>query len=289
MERLQLLKDVLSVRTCTYQEDYLVEFLRNYLTEKNYDFFIDEFKNVYVTKTSPEFEGQHFPCVVAHTDTVHWGMKSINIKEEIKLDYQKREKLSLKAYDDEGNPSGIGGDDKAGVFGCLSCLEDLPHIKVALFVSEETGCHGSKMANSEFFSDVAYAIQFDGPENYMITEVCSGIRLFDRNSYFFDVIDGVFTEKMEYHQYMIHPYTDVSMLKMKFDFACVNISIGYYNYHTAHEYVVLDDVERGIDVCKTIIERLGYEKQLYEYKKPTYNRHFYVKDEDEDFVQRYLF
>ena len=273
MERLQLLKDVLSVPTCTYKEDKMVEFLKNYLTEKNYNFFIDEHKNVYVTKTSPEFEGQPFPCVVAHTDTVHFEMKPINIQEEIRLDFQQRRKPVLKAYDDEGAPSGIGGDDKAGVFGCLVCLEDLPHIKVALFVSEETGCHGSKKANEEFFSNVGYTIQFDGPQNYMITEVCHGVRLFDRDSEFFNVIDGVFSEKMEYHEYMIHPYTDVAMLKMKFDFACVNISIGYYNYHTPHEYVVLDDVERGIDVCKTIIERLGNTKQEYEYVKPKYNNY----------------
>jgi tripeptide aminopeptidase len=270
MERLQLLKDVLSVPTCTYKEDKMVEFLKNYLTEKNYDFFVDRHKNVYVTKTSPEFEGQPFPCVVAHTDTVHWGMKPINVLEEMKMDFQHQKKLALKGYDDDGEPSGIGGDDKAGVFGCLVCLEDLPHVKVALFVSEETGCHGSKKADEEFFSNVGYTIQFDGPENYMITEVCHGVRLFDRESEFFNVIDSVFKEKMEYYEYKIHPYTDVAMLKMKFDFACVNISIGYYNYHTPHEYVVLDDVERGIDVCKTIIERLGNTKQQCVYERPTY-------------------
>ena len=123
MERLQLLKDVLSVPTCTYKEDKMVEFLKNYLTENNHDFFVDKHNNVYVTKTAPEFEGQPFPCVVAHTDTVHWDMKPINIKEEIKRDFQLKEKLALKGYDDEGHPSGIGGDDKAGVFGCLVCLE----------------------------------------------------------------------------------------------------------------------------------------------------------------------
>ena len=99
-----MLKDVLSVPTCTYKEDKMVEFLKNYLTEKNYDFFVDKHKNVYVTKTSPEFEGQPFPCVVAHTDTVHWDMKPINIKEEMKRDFQHQEKLALKGYDDEGNP-----------------------------------------------------------------------------------------------------------------------------------------------------------------------------------------
>lgn len=285
----QLLKSVLSVPTKTYNETLMIMFISEWLEKHNIDYYEDSYGNVYATKTTGEVSDDfYYPCVISHTDTVH-NIDTINIHEEYLPNAQGESKLAYKAYNDFGNPTGIGGDDKAGVFACLTLLKEMDNLKAAFFVSEETGCHGSKMANSEFFSDVAYAIQFDGPENYMITEVCSGIRLFDRNSYFFDVIDGVFTEKMEYHQYMIHPYTDVSMLKMKFDFACVNISIGYYNYHTAHEYVVLDDVERGIDVCKTIIERLGYEKQLYEYKKPTYNRHFYVKDEDEDFVQRYLF
>lgn len=269
MERnYQLLKDVLSVPTKTYKEDRMIEFLVNWLTENQIPFQVDEHRNIYATKSSQDItEDFYFPCVIAHTDTVH-QLDVINVREMDLPNAQGVIKPSLKAFNDLGQPTGIGGDDKCGVYACLELLKELPNLKAAFFVSEETGCHGSKKADENFFSNVGYTIQFDGPENYMITEVCHGVRLFDRESEFFNVIDSVFKEKMEYHEYKIHPYTDVAMLKMKFDFSCVNISIGYYNYHTPHEYVVLDDVERGIDVCKTIIERLGNTKQEYVYEPP---------------------
>jgi di/tripeptidase len=178
--------------------------------------------------------------------------------------------LSLKGYNPDGKPVGIGGDDKCGVYGALVSLRDLPHLKAAFFVSEETGCLGSRKASPEFFSDVAYAIQLDAPSNYMVTEVCSGIRLFDRNSEFFRIADEVLTEKFAHHEFQIHPYTDVSQLKIKFDFSCINFSCGYYNYHTMHEYVVVEDLQNSIHTAHEMINRLGYTK--HEYERQGYNR-----------------
>jgi di/tripeptidase len=260
MNNLELLKDVLSVPTKTYQEERMVAFLVNWLTENNIPHFVDEHNNVYATKQeSPELpEDFYFPCVISHTDTVH-NIDTINIHEEMLNNAQGEEKLSYKAYNDEGNPTGIGGDDKCGVFACLTLLQELPNVKAAFFVSEETGCHGSLKASEEFFENVGYGIQFDAPENWMVTERCFGQVLFDRDSEFFESCDKVLTEGMDnnYMEYMVHPYTDVYALRGKFDFSCINISIGYYNYHTKHEYVVVEDVFNGIDMGKKMIESLG--------------------------------
>ena len=169
------------------------------------------------------------------------------------------------------NPTGIGGDDKAGVYACLKLLTELPYLKAAFFVSEETGCHGSKAADENFFSNVGYVIQFDAPENWMITEKCFGQILFDRNSDFFNSVNKVLTEGMPKQdlEYMVHPYTDVWALRSKFDFSCINFSIGYYNYHTANEYVVVEDVMNGIKMGKKIIESLGYNLHYKEAKIET--------------------
>jgi di/tripeptidase len=184
----------------------------------------------------------------------------INVIEEQLPNAQDELKLSLKGYNDLGRPTGIGGDDKCGVFACMTLLRELPYLKAAFFVSEETGCHGSRSADPEFFENVGYGIQFDAPENWMITEKCFGQVLFDRDSEFFKSCDEVLTEGMvkENMQYMVHPYTDVYALRGKFDFSCINFSIGYYNYHTANEYVVVDDVFNGIEMGKKMIEKLGY-------------------------------
>ena len=263
---LKLLKDVLSVPTVTYQEDLMVEFLKNWLTENNIEYHIDENNNVYAVKQESILipENFYFPCVVAHTDTVH-KIDAINIKEEMLLNAQKEPKLSLKAYNDKGFPTGIGGDDKCGVFACLTLLKELPNLKAAFFVSEETGCHGSHRANKDFFKNVGYAIQFDAPENWMITEKCFGQVLFDRDSEFFNACNEVLTEGMkDKMRYMVHPYTDVYALRGQFDFSCINFSIGYYDYHTKNEYVVIEDVFNGIEMGKKMIENLGYKLHFKE-------------------------
>jgi len=272
MNNLELLKDVLSVPTKTYQEERMVAFLVNWLTENNIPHFVDKHNNVYATKqeSSELPEDFYFPCVISHTDTVH-NIDTINIREEMLINTQGEEKLSYKAYNDEGNPTGIGGDDKCGVFACLTLLQELPNVKAAFFVSEETGCHGSLKASKEFFTNVGYGIQFDAPENWMVTERCFGQVLFDRDSDFFESCNKVLTEGMDqdYMEYMVHPYTDVYALRGKFNFSCINFSIGYYNYHTKHEYVVVEDVFNGINMGKKMIENLG--NKLHYKKNVEYN------------------
>jgi acetylornithine deacetylase/succinyl-diaminopimelate desuccinylase-like protein len=73
-------------------------------------------------------------------------------------------------------------------------------------------------------------------------------------------------------EYMVHPYTDVYALRKKFDFSCINFSIGYYDYHTKYEYVVIEDVFNGIDMGKKMIEELGYKLH---YKKSVSNKFIY--------------
>jgi putative aminopeptidase FrvX len=265
-----LLKSVLSIPTKTYQEQFMIEFITNWLTQNNIPFEVDDMFNIYATKqTDPNIE--YFPCVVSHTDTVH-NLDTINIREEQLPNEKKEIKLSLKAYNDKGNPTGIGGDDKCGIYACLELLKELPNLKAAFFVSEETGCHGSRNADPNFFINVGYAIQFDAPGSSMVTEYCMGTKLFDREGEFFKSCDEVLTESFESrNQYQSHPYTDVYALKQKFDFSCINFAIGYYKYHTKEEYVVVDDVYNGIMAGKKMIEKLGNTK--YQYIEPKNNQH----------------
>ena len=154
-KNLDFLKQVLSVPTQTYKEEQMVLFITNWLVENNIEYEVDVFNNIYATKKSDDNLPQdfYFPCVISHTDTVH-RLDSINVFEEYLPNAQDELKLSLKAYNDAGKPTGIGGDDKCGVFACLTLLKELPYLKAAFFVSEETGCHGSKKADPEFFKNV---------------------------------------------------------------------------------------------------------------------------------------
>ena len=272
---LLFLKEVLSVPTVTYREEFMIRFILDWLEENKIENYVDEHGNIYATKKISEVDNDfYYPCVVSHTDTVH-SIRHMIIQEEQLPNAQGELKLSLKAYDVDGSPTGIGGDDKAGVFACLKLLSELPYLKAAFFVSEETGCHGSRNCDIKFFDNVGYAIQFDAPENWMVTETCSGQVMFDRNSEFFKSCDEVLTENMhkDYIDYMVHPYTDVYALRSKFDFSCINFSIGYYDYHSPDEYVVVEDVFNGIKMGKLMIEKLGYKLH---FKKAKDHGKFYL-------------
>ena len=253
----KLLKEILSIPSYSGNERKLVNFICEFLEKNKIPYKVDELFNIYCTKGDADI----YPCVVAHTDTVH-NNNHIDVRTELKKNCRNVLKEAYKGYNAKGKPTGIGGDDKAGVFACLTLLLELPALKAAFFVSEEIGCKGSKEADEAFFENVGYAIQFDAPFDYMVTEVSSGVPLFDRRSEFFKKANNVLIEYI-IPEYGSHPFTDVYALKKLFDFSCINLSIGYYEHHTANEYVILEDVENGIKIGREMIASLGYEK----YKK----------------------
>jgi putative aminopeptidase FrvX len=265
----ELLKEILSIPSYSGRELKLVNYICEFLKKNNIPYEVDEMLNIYCTKG----DAQTYPCVVAHTDTVH-NNTYIDVRTELRKNSRNVLKEAYKGYDKSGKPTGIGGDDKAGVFACLTLLTELPILKAAFFVSEEIGCIGSLAADPEFFKNVGYAIQFDAPFDWMVSEISSGVPLFDRDSKFFTKVNNILVENTS-PTYGSHPYTDVYALKKLFDFSCINISIGYYDYHTANEYVVLEDVEKGIKIGKEMIESLGcdkYEKKHIPVIRPSMKR-----------------
>ena len=55
MERnYELLKEVLSVPTKTYEEDMMIDFITTWLEENGIPFYVDNFYNIYATKQTDE-------------------------------------------------------------------------------------------------------------------------------------------------------------------------------------------------------------------------------------------
>jgi len=269
---LEKFKELLSVPSKTYDEDTMVEYLTTIIGNMSgAKVTCDEHNNIYVTKGELNV-GEFYPMFVAHTDTVHNIVPKINVKEvEVyrpvtfgKI-FESVPVKALKAYDNNHNPTGIGGDDKCGIFICLNLLEKLDKVKIGLFVSEETGCHGSSKCDESFLKDVGYICQYDAPGDHLITEICSGVRLFEKDSEFGSLactaIKDAFGCEMTLGS---HPYTDVMQLKKKSDVSCINMSCGYYNMHSANEFVCIDDVERAIQAGLNMVSSLGLKK--YEFK-----------------------
>jgi len=253
------LKELLAIPTKTWEEDRLISYLIEHFEARGYHYELDDMGNLYVTKGISEY----YPLVLAHTDSVH-DIKEMVVKEEYLPNSQGEDKLALKAYTKEGGlPTGIGGDDKAGVFICLQLLEKFDVIKAFFPVAEETGCHGSRGAKEEFFKDVGYAIQFDSTENDTMSLSLMGTQLFEQDSEFFNKTKGLILER-GFTEWRHHPYTDTMVLKERFNFSCLNFAAGYYNYHTDNEYVIIDDVVNSTLLGESVIKELG--NKFYEFK-----------------------
>ena len=262
-ERLERLKAILSIPSTYRQEKLVTEYVVEFCKKHGFEYFVDKLGSVLITKGKLQ-EGEFYGCFSAHMDTVHhMNPKQIVEKDNI-----------LTAWHD-GRQVGIGGDDLAGCAAALTELLILPVVKVALFVGEEVGCVGSRNVASDhpdWFNDVGYMIEFDGPEDYMITAVCSGISLFDPEGEFITKSLPLLQESMgEKMRMFAHPYTDVSVIKKYFSFSCLNISIGYFNWHSSKEFVVISEVEKGIILGEKLAQTLGNKRYEYVDKSHIYN------------------
>lgn len=252
------LKALLSVQNKTGYEIEAVTFITNYLQENNYHYSTDEIGNIFVTKGDTNM----YPLLMAHTDGVHPflpnGVVKV-IKEELKPNAQGELKQALKAYRSDNNqPTGISGDDLAGVFTCLMILDQVDYVKILFAVSEENGCIGSKFAvenNPHFFENCSYSIQFDSPENNTCSYTLMDNVLCDDNGEFNQIAKPIMRE-FGITEFQHHPYTDAMVIREELGIPCLNIIGAYYQYHTPNEYVIIEDIERAIKLGTKLINSI---------------------------------
>ena len=277
---LEFLKEVLSLPSISGDESMVRDFIIEFAKTNGIEYYTDKKGNLYLTKGTLDSTEESFPCVVSHMDTVH--------RTHITL-IENKERLIIKEND--GNliafhptteiQTGIGGDDKCGVFVCLELLNKFDKLKGAFFVEEEIGMKGSKESDDSFFDNVGYAIQFDAPSNNWISEVCWGVNLFDLD--FKDKIKSTLNES-GYTKFSNDPFTDVNQLATKYDFNCLNLGCGYYRQHTDSEYVVLSEVEDSVNAGEKLISHLGNVKYTHNKKviKENYSYSPFKDDGDDD-------
>lgn len=238
-----VLKRLLAVPTDSYKEQIIVEWLVYYIKHNipGATVVVDKWRNIYVTKGCAAVS----PCVAAHIDSVH-AIQPINIVED---------GGRLIGFSDKNERIGIGGDDKAGVFVCLSLLHRFANIRAVFFATEECGMIGARNADPLFFNGVGYVMEFDCPSRNMMSYTSSGVRLFANDG---DFIKSAYPSLMAHGTklWQNHPYTDVMTIRKRFPISCLNLSCGYYNWHMRDEFVLWSDVElavaQGADLVRTI-------------------------------------
>ena len=253
--RVELLKKLLGIPTYTGQEQAVTDFIAMHSEKSGYDWVVDD-GNVFVTKGALR-PGEFYPLVCAHTDSVHPTNPMEIVQDKAGL---------LHAVNPETRERvGCGGDDKAGVFICLELLASQPVLKAAFFWGEEVYCKGSHAARPEFFEDVGYCIEFDSPQCDIVSYSCDGVQLFEENGAFASVAVPIM-DNHGMNRWQHHPYTDVAVLKRRFDFTCVNLPAGYYNMHSHREFVDMSDVENAVKAGNKLVGALGRKKYPFKPK-----------------------
>ena len=267
------LKEILSIPSYSGNEGRVREYIIQFAIDNVIPYIVDTYGNIFLKKGVVE-DGQGYPCVVSHMDTVHVNQTEMTYSDK-NLDIIEKETnegtiLYAQTMRNSGVPysMGIGGDDKAGIFICLSLIEQFDNIMGAFFVEEEIGCNGSREAKHgdghSYLEQAAYFIQFDAPTDNWISRVCNNVELF--NDEFEMVLKPVWKLYELSEPNINDPITDVKELKLAYPVCCINYFAGYMDMHTPVEYVVIEYVEKALNVGASTIIELGVDKYLYKNK-----------------------
>lgn len=253
--KLDNLKDVLRVQSYSYEQWRMFAYIIRKIKESDYDFYVDG-GNIYIEKGDAYAK----PCIVAHMDTVHPITEDLSI---LNIDGKLTGFNKVKM-----EQTGIGGDDKVGIFIALECLNTFDNIKVAFFIDEEVGCMGSYDADMSFFDNCTFVLQCDRKGNRDFITTASGTEL--SSSTFQKTIKK--TLKRFGYAMTSGMMTDVMALKENgLRVSCANISCGYYNPHSDNEYVVIDDVMNCLDLVVELMSLYGDEVFPHEFKAKKYS------------------
>lgn len=262
---MELLKKMYEIHSKSGREKKLKRFIRKWIAENvpNIKMSNDSKGNIYVVKG----ESATYPVVVAHLDQV---------QNSHSRDFQALEAGDIIiGYSQKSRAQqGLGADDKNGVWIALQCLLRYDAIKVALFVSEEVGCVGSSGATMSFFDDARFVLQCDrrGAHDLITkagwTDLCS-------REFVCAIQPELFGYKEESGM-----LTDVLTLKEKgLKVSCVNISCGYYEPHTDHEFTNVPDLMNCLDFVEHIIDTcVDVYLHEYSYSKSYYGKYYEWED-----------
>lgn len=209
-----------------------------------------ELKKSYETVISDDgylYADGKFPVLlVAHMDTVHKHLPKHII------------------YTEKGNrvssPTGIGGDDRCGVYMILEVIKRY-NCSVLFCEDEEIGGIGAEKFTS---SQLARGLNF----NYIIEFDRKG----SKDAVFYNCGNEDFEKFItkDFYKTAYGSFSDISIIAPALKCAAVNLSCGYYNAHTDNEYVLISEMRKSIEEACNILERTK-ESDVFEYVEKEYS------------------
>lgn len=191
---------------------------------------------------------EKFPCLVAHLDTVQsWTEAKARIDDD----------GVLRNYDANNRQIGVGGDCKSGVFAAMEAfMAAKTPVMLALFDGEECGGVGSSSANIHVLQLASCFIGLDCPSTGLCSYSTAGCVLAEDTGELFARATPVLA-RHGYVHWQHHPFTDTAILRRRLDVACLNLSSGYYHWHSDRDCIKLSDVATCIDMLAELVPALG--------------------------------
>lgn len=175
------------------------------------------------------------PVLMAHTDTV--GNTKVN-----SFSWTQNKTAICNTV-----PKNIGGDDRLGCWIIKKLLEEEnDNFAYILFDQEEVGCIGSydftRTKSMEYLEKIATV--FIGLDR----KGSSDLALYGYESAeFLEALETIPDYKEAYGS-----ITDCAVLAEHAGICCVNFSVGYYNEHTANEYIVPSEAKKTLDTVRKL-------------------------------------
>lgn len=193
-------------------------------------------------------EGDVPVLLVAHLDTVHK-------QPVVHICYSEDRQMMM-------SPEGIGGDDRCGVFMIMEIIKEA-RCHVLFTEDEEIGCIGARdFAKGKIRPQINYIVEVDRRgSNDAVFYQCDNPEFSEFVCCFgFDEARGSFS--------------DISVIAPELGVAAVNISAGYFNEHSRHEYIALEAVDRNIglicEMLQTPTERYPYRERRHSFGQMTF-------------------
>ena len=163
------------------------------------------------------------------------------------------------------SPTGLGADDRAGVFSIIQIIRRGLRPHIIFTVDEESGCLGAT-ALSKLpcpFKDLRYLIQLDR------RNACDCV--------FYDCDNPAFVEYVEGFGFIENwgTFSDISMLCPAWKIAGVNLSVGYYNEHSTGELLYVGQMLSTIEKVANMLQAEDIPTFEYIESKTAYGRNWW--------------
>lgn len=244
---MELLKRLYAINSKSGNEAAIKELVRCELADVECSIEEDNFGNLFITKGTADI----YPGITAHLDEVHEaGSRHIVVEGD-----------TIYGVDDDGNRTGIGADDKNGLWVIIRLLHTRPVLKAALFVEEEkttidgevvVGCRGSRACALSAFDNVLYLLAIDRKGCSDVVTASKGNILLSDNTLFPQQVLAKYG-----YECVEGGRTDVTALKERgLAIPCCNIGCGYYNAHKSDEYTIFSQLTQTLNFVNELLDTL---------------------------------